>query len=82
MADGKTLEDCVRNTTQALVSAIATHLEAGERPPSPARTGRREVQLNIRLTTSERQCLEEAARREGFRSISDFVRTSALARTK
>jgi uncharacterized protein (DUF1778 family) len=40
------------------------------------------VQLNIRLTTSERQCLEEAARREGFRSISDFVRTSALARTK
>ena len=82
MADGKTLEECADNATEALVSAVATVIEAGERPPSPASDHRRDVQLNIRLTPDERQRLEEAARREGFRSISDFVRTSALARAK
>ena len=80
MADGATIEDCATSTAEALIGAIATLLEAGERPPSPASKGKRERQINVRLTAEEKVRLEEAARREGFRSISDFIRTTALNR--
>lgn len=77
-ADGKTLEACAKETLFALAGAVALMLEKGQRPPSPASAGKREEQVNIRLTTDERLQIEEAARREGFRSTSDYMRHSAL----
>ena len=78
---GDTVEECLSETREVLTSAIAAMLERGQRPPSAASEGKREVQLNIRLTADERLRLEEAARQAGFRSISDYVRSAALRRS-
>ena len=76
--DGKTPDACVRETREALVSAISTMLEMGEVPPSPSTEEQRTEQVNIRLTRREKLLLEEAARSKGFRGLSDFVRTTTL----
>ena len=81
MNDGKTPADCIKATRQSLTSAIAYLLESGKTPPAPASENRRSEQINIRLTPEERVVLEEAARRKGFRGISDFVRSASLANT-
>lgn len=80
LAEGATADECVESTKEALAVAVATMLEAGRRPPLPARERRRQVQVNIRLTCDERLMLEEAARRYGFTGVSDFVRCTALER--
>ena len=78
MADAEDIAGCVAATREATIAAVATMLEADQRPPSPASDGRRETQLNVRLTVDEKQALDAAAMRLGFRSVSDFVRTAAL----
>lgn len=78
MADGKSIQNCAEQTIEALTSAIATLLEAGERPPSAAAAGKRDRQVNVRVTADEKMRLEELAQREGFRSTSDFMRAAAL----
>jgi hypothetical protein len=80
MADGTTIEACAAETLVATTLAVATMLELGEAPPVPARAGKRDQQVNIRLTAEEKLQLEAAARREGFRSLSDFLRASGLGR--
>lgn len=75
---GSTARACVSDTAQALVATTAPMLASGEEPPSPASEGKREVQLNIRLTPDERLRIEERARQAGFRSISDYIRRAAL----
>lgn len=82
MADGKTVEACMSQTLEATALAIASMLEHGERPPAPASEGKRDVQLNIRLTAEERLALDAAARRDGYRSISDYVRAAAISRLR
>jgi predicted RNase H-like HicB family nuclease len=79
-SDGPTLQECATNTLEATASGIAAMLEDGETPPAPANDGKRDQQLNIRLTARERLLLEGLAAREGFRSVSDFVRSAALRR--
>lgn len=78
LGHGKTEAECLRDTREALVASVAHLLETGERPPAPAHEGKREVQINIRLTSDERVRIEEQARQAGFRSISDYVRRAAL----
>jgi hypothetical protein len=56
----------------------ATMLEAGQSPPPPAREGLRSAQVNVRLTPEEKAILESRAKAKGFRSLSDFIRTSVL----
>lgn len=82
MNDGKTPDACVRATRESLSVAVATLLEAGDVPPAPASEGKRTEQVNVRLTPEEKLLLEEAARSGGFRGLGDFVRTTALARSK
>lgn len=77
--DGKTPDACVRETREAIVSAIATMLEMGESPPLGGRDDLRTEQINVRLTPREKLLLEEAARSKGFRGISDYVRSTSLA---
>jgi|SRR4051812_17530516 predicted RNase H-like HicB family nuclease len=79
MNDGKTAADCVKATRESLISAVAYLLESGKTPPPPASEHRRSEQINIRLTPEERVMLEEAARRKGFRGVSDFVRNASLS---
>ena len=79
MDDGKTPDECVRKTREAFVAVVATMLEKGEIPPSPAVEQQRREQINIRLTAEEKLLLEEAARSKGFRGVSDFVRAASLS---
>ena len=79
-ADGKTEARCLAATREALTAAIATMLASRQRPPTPAQQERREAQVNVRLTAEERLLLEETARRNHFRGLSDFMRAAALAR--
>jgi len=76
--DGKTANQCVENTREALCGAVACLLEEGQQIPSPAREGVRTQQVNIRLTAEERLLLERAAKQKGFVGMSDFVRSAAV----
>lgn len=77
LADGGNPEECLKATMFAVETAVATMLENGQTPP--VTTSRRVEQINIRLTSEEKLLLEEECRRKGFRGLSDFVRTAALA---
>lgn len=79
MGDGRTPDACVTMTREAIVAVVAYMLESGQVPPAPAREQKRDQQLNLRLTLEEKLALEEAARQQGFRGVSDFVRTKSLA---
>jgi predicted RNase H-like HicB family nuclease len=77
--DGRTVQAAVKDTREALVTAVAYMLEKGQTPPAPAREGNRSVQVNVRLTPEEKAVLESRAKARGFRGLSDFIRTSVLA---
>ncbi len=80
MGDGPSIEECVASTKESLLAALSVILENGDPIPSPATDGKRSEQINIRLTGFERIRLEGLARQQGFRSISDFIRTTLLSR--
>jgi predicted RNase H-like HicB family nuclease len=80
MGDGKTPDECVKNTRQGILAAVATMLEAGESPPPPASDGARTEQINVRLTPREKIQLEAAAAEQGYRGVSDYVRAVALVK--
>jgi predicted RNase H-like HicB family nuclease len=77
--DGRTAEAAVRDTREAMVTAVAYLIEKGQTPPAPAREGHRSVQVNVRLTPEEKAVLESRARGRGFRGLSDFIRAEVLA---
>src|SRR5437763_16898943 len=66
MSDGKTPDECVHATREALTVAVAYLLESGKTPPVAATESARKEQVNIRLTAEEKLLLEEAARSKGF----------------
>ena len=76
---GASADECVRNTRTALVVAVATMLEQGDRPPAPSAHGVRQTQVNIRLSAEEKLLLEESARKAGFRGVSDYIRSTVVA---
>ena len=78
MSDGTTPQSCIDNTREALVVTVATMLEQGQTPPSPAADEKRDQQINIRLSALEKASLEESARQAGFSGVSEFVRAAAL----
>ena len=77
-ADAKTLDKCYKATQEALMVAVATMIECGQRPPQPASAGRRTEQVNVRLTAEEKLLFANAAMNLGFKGISDFIRNIAL----
>lgn len=79
-ADAKTPEECYKSTEEALMVAVATMIECGQRPPQPASAGLRTEQVNVRLTAEEKLLFSTAAMNLGFKGISDFIRNSALDR--
>jgi predicted RNase H-like HicB family nuclease len=79
-ADAKTPEQCYKATEEALMIAVATMIESGQRPPQPASSRRRTEQVNVRLTAEEKLLFANAAMNLGFKGVSDFIRNSALDR--
>jgi predicted RNase H-like HicB family nuclease len=79
-ADAKTPETCYEATQEALMVAVATMIERGQRPPQPASAKKRNEQVNVRLTSEEKTLLSNAASSLGFKGISDFLRNAALNR--
>jgi len=80
--DGKTAGQCVENVREALTGAVAYLLEEGQHAPAPARVGRRNTQVNVRLTAEEKALLEATAQRRGFNGLSDFIRAAVLESVK
>jgi len=78
LADGKTPAACIEAVYRALEIAVATMLEAGQRPPVSSCGRRRKAQINLRVTPEEKMVLQEAAQQRGYQGISDFVRAAAL----
>jgi predicted RNase H-like HicB family nuclease len=77
-ADAKTPEKCYKAVQEALMVAVATMIECGQRPPQPASMGLRTEQVNVRLTAEEKLLFANAAMNLGFKGISDFIRSTAL----
>ncbi len=78
MADGKTVNQCVRSLQEAFVGWVAYLLETGQQPQAPARTKKRTKQVNVRLTDEEKLLLETASKQEGYVGLSDFIRAAAV----
>jgi predicted RNase H-like HicB family nuclease len=76
--DSKTMEQCCKDAREALTVAVATMLECGQHPPSPASEKKRDTQVNIRLTAEEKLRLVRSSADLGFDGVSDFVRYAAL----
>jgi predicted RNase H-like HicB family nuclease len=77
--EGKTVEDCVRDTREALKAAAAVMLEQGQTPPMPADEAHRTEQVNVRLSTLEKTVLTGLARSSGHKGLGDYIRSAALA---
>jgi predicted RNase H-like HicB family nuclease len=80
--DGKTVNQCLKDTREALCGAVALMLEQGQRPSAPARIGTRTAQINVRLTAEEKALLESTAKRKGYSGLSDFIRAAAIESAK
>lgn len=79
MNEGSTPTQCLEHTIDIVTTAIAAMLERGEIPPLPASDERRDEQVNVRLSKLEKLTFEEAARRRGFRGLSDFMRSATMS---
>jgi predicted RNase H-like HicB family nuclease len=76
MVHGSTPNQCEQKARDALSVAVAAMMEQGRMPPLAVKT--RAAQVNVRLTPEEKLLLEETARQEGFKGLSDFIRHLAL----
>ena len=80
MVHGSTPNQCEQKARDALCVAVATMVEQGQTPPLAVK--KRAAQVNVRLTAEEKLLLEETARQEGFKGLSDFIRHLALTHTR
>ena len=76
--DGLTPDKCVKNTKEALSATIAHLLERGDVIPVPNCEGKRNKQVNVRLTDEEKAILSAAASSQGYKGLGDFLRARAL----
>jgi predicted RNase H-like HicB family nuclease len=79
MSHGETPAERDAMVIEATALAVGTMLEAGQRPPLPARDQARTEQVNVRLSRAEKRLIEDAARSEGFRGIADYLRVKVLS---
>ena len=79
---GKTAAQCEKKLREAVSIGVAVMLAAGQTPPLPATEERRTQQVNIRLTSEEKLLLEETAKRQGYRGLSDYMRSAAMNRAR
>lgn len=65
----------VEETRDALICAVCVILQEGGAPPEG---GRRDIQVNVRMSAVEKDTLESVARARGYRGISDYLRSIGL----
>jgi predicted RNase H-like HicB family nuclease len=82
MSDGKTPAQCIDSTRDAMAAVVASMIEDGQTPPAPARVGTRTQQVNVRLSVEEKAALEIAAQQRGYKGLGDYLRSSALERSR
>jgi predicted RNase H-like HicB family nuclease len=78
--DGRTPDQCMKQTREALAVTVAYMLEQGETPPPPASGERRTEQISVRVGAEEKLRLETLARQHGFKGVGDDLRARGLAR--
>jgi uncharacterized protein (DUF1778 family) len=59
---------------------VASLLQDGYAPPAPVTEGKRDQQINIRISSEEKLLLETKARQSGAAGISEYIRAVALAK--
>jgi predicted RNase H-like HicB family nuclease len=77
LARGRTKGECLANLEDETTHVVAMLLREGQVPPVVG-GHRRVAQINVRVSPRDKTEIESAARREGFQSISDFVRQIVL----
>ncbi|MFN0010460.1 MAG: type II toxin-antitoxin system HicB family antitoxin [Phycisphaerales bacterium] len=77
-ATAPTSDEAVKAVRRPLTTLLATMLELGRPLPSPMTAGKRDAQVNVKLTPEERLVVEGAAKKQGFKGLSDFFRFAAL----
>jgi hypothetical protein len=75
---GATSDAALAEARDLAITSAAVLIESRKRLPLPASAQARTVQVNIRLSPTEKQAIEDAARAGGFRGISDFLRVRGL----
>lgn len=75
---GKTHEECLRETKEALTRAVALMLDLGGTPPKSMATQGRTAQINFRVTQTEKDLMKRAAAYFGSKGLGDFIRTAAI----
>ncbi|MDX2148216.1 MAG: DUF1778 domain-containing protein [Planctomycetota bacterium] len=77
---GKSFEQCRDATMEAQVATVAALLRKGLAVPEAGEN--KSEQLNLRLTREDKDVLQLAAGKGGYRSVSEFVRKAALEAAK
>ena len=77
-AEGNTPQACFDATQTLIAVSIATMLANDQRIPEPIGNGKRDRQINFRVSGEEKARMEAARKRRGFEGMGDFVRTAAL----
>jgi len=78
-AAGRTVAECAAALRQHMTLAVASYLEDGQTPPPPAKLGKRDQQVNVRMSAEEKVLLESKAAQHGT-GLSDYIRAVALAK--
>lgn len=78
LGSGRTPQQAIDSTKEAIVAGLATDLARGIPAPIPAREGVRSEQVNVRLSPDEREAIESNARRAGFKGLADYIRAVSL----
>jgi predicted RNase H-like HicB family nuclease len=78
--DGRTPEECMKKTGEALTVTVAYMLEQGETPPAPASEAGRTEEISLRVTAEEKLRLETLAAQRGFKGVADYLRARGLSR--
>ncbi|MBI5863984.1 MAG: hypothetical protein HZB38_05670 [Planctomycetes bacterium] len=76
--EGDSAELCVASMHRLVAVAIATARKAGRAVPTPTQGVRRDQQVNVRVSASEKERLLAAARAAGYTGIGDYLRAVAL----
>lgn len=77
-AFAETEERALESARERVRVLLAFMIEQERKLPAPMRESKRDSQVNVKLTAEERMVIEEAARQQGFRGLSDFFRFAAM----